>query len=211
MKNLYVSVFIFALKTIFALNLIAAGNAAKGQGSYAVCLACHGSEGMGNIALNAPQIAGQSIWYLKRQLKNFKKGIRGADAKDTYGMQMRPMALTLRNDDAINDMATYISSMPLKPVSATIKGDLDAGKKSYMLCQSCHGANGEGNKALNAPRLAGQHDWYLARQLKNFKEGIRGTKAGDLYGAQMRPMAMALSNEETIRNISAYIATFKIE
>ena len=211
MKFFYFLVFIFAIKTIFALNSFASGNALKGQGSYAVCLACHGAEGMGNKALNAPQIAGQSIWYLKRQLKNFKKGIRGADAKDTYGMQMRPMALTLRNDEAINDMAAYISSMPLKTVSATIKGDLDAGKKSYMLCQSCHGSNGEGNKALNAPRLAGQHDWYLARQLRNFKEGIRGTKAGDLYGAQMRPMAMALSNDETIKNISAYIATFKIK
>ena len=209
MKNLFVLVFTLTLTIIFVFNAHAAGDAAKGKGAYAVCLACHGADGMGNKALNAPQIAGQSTWYLERQLKNFKTGIRGANSKDTYGMQMRPMALTLPNDQAIADMAAYVASMPLKAVPATVKGDVGAGKKSYMLCQSCHGPAGKGNKALNSPRLAGQHDWYLVRQLKNFKEGIRGTKSGDVYGAQMRPMAMTLANEETIKNVAAYIATLK--
>jgi cytochrome c553 len=52
-------------------------------------------------------------------------------------------------------------------------------------------------------------DWYIVRQLKNFKSGARGTKAGDTYGMQMRPMAMTLANDEVINNVAAYIATFK--
>ena len=165
---------------------------------------------MGNKALNSPKIAGQEPWYLERQLKNFKAGIRGADPKDKYGMQMRPMALTLTDDQSIRDMAAYVSSMPVeRDVVQTIKGDLEAGKTAYVMCQACHGLAGEGNKTLNSPRLAGLQDWYVARQLKNFKSGIRGTKSGDMFGMQMRPMAMSLVNDEAINNVTAYIATFK--
>ena len=93
-----------------ALNAYASGDATKGKASYAVCAACHGANGMGNKALNSPQIAGQEPWYLERQLKNFKGGLRGANAKDPYGMQMRPMAMTLANDEAIKNVSAYIAT-----------------------------------------------------------------------------------------------------
>ena len=210
MKRLFVVGITLALGIMTAENASAAGDPAKGKAAYAVCAACHGANGMGNKALNAPRIAGQEPWYLERQLKNYKGGIRGADPKDTYGMQMRPMALTLANDQAVSDMAAYVSSMPAsKPSESTVKGDATAGKASYMICQTCHGPKGGGNKALNSPKLTGLQDWYIVRQLKNFKAGIRGTKSGDLFGMQMRPMAMTLANDEAINNVAAYIATFK--
>ena len=196
MKNLFVLGITFALGIVLAFNAYAAGNAAKGKAAYAVCLACHGADGMGNKDLNSPKIAGLSSWYLERQLKNFKAGIRGADPKGKYGMQMRPMALTL-------------PSMAEKKVAPSVGGDANAGKAAYMLCQACHGPTGGGNKALNSPKLAGQQDWYLVRQIKNFKAGIRGVKPGDAYGAQMRPMAMTLANDKAINNVAAYIATLK--
>ena len=193
-----------------ALNAYAAGDATKGKAAYAVCAACHGANGMGNKALNAPRIAGQEPWYLERQLNNYKKGIRGADPKDTYGMQMRPMALTLSNDQAVSDMAAFLSSMPRSaPAASSVKGDVAAGKTAYMICQACHGPTGGGNKALNAPGLTGLQDWYIVRQLKNFKSGARGTKAGDTYGMQMRPMALTLTTDAAINNVAAYIATLK--
>ncbi len=210
MKRLFVVGITLALGIMTAENASAAGDPAKGKAAYAVCAACHGANGMGNKALNAPQIAGQEPWYLERQLNNFKGGIRGADPKDTYGMQMRPMALTLANDQAVSDMAAFLSSMPVsKSSESTVKGDVTAGKASYMICQTCHGPKGGGNKALNSPKLTGLQDWYIVRQLKNFKAGIRGTKSGDLFGMQMRPMAMTLANDEAINNVAAYIATFK--
>jgi cytochrome c oxidase subunit 2 len=193
-----------------ALNAYAAGDATKGKAAYAVCAACHGANGMGNKALNAPQIAGQEPWYLERQLNNFKGGIRGANPKDTYGMQMRPMALTLANDQAVSDMAAFLSSMPVsKSSESSVKGDVAAGKTAYMICQTCHGPKGGGNRALNSPNLTGLQDWYIVRQLKNFKAGIRGSKSGDLFGMQMRPMAMTLANDAAINNVTAYIATLK--
>ena len=210
MKRLFVVGITLALGIMTAENASAAGDATKGKAAYAVCAACHGANGMGNKALNAPGIAGQEPWYLERQLKNFKGGIRGADPKDTYGMQMRPMALTLANDQAVSDMAAFLSSMPVsKSSESTVKGDTSAGKASYMICQACHGPTGGGNKALNAPRLTGLQDWYIVRQLKNFKSGARGTKAGDTYGMQMRPMALTLTTDAAINNVAAYIATLK--
>ena len=137
----------------------AAGDPEKGKTFYAVCVACHGQDGAGNKALNAPRIAGQEIWYIERQLKNYKSGIRGANNKDIYGMQMRPMSMTLPNDEAIANVSAYVNSLKAKPPVATIQGDVGAGKAAYMICQTCHGAKGEGNKALNAPKLIGQQDW----------------------------------------------------
>jgi cytochrome c oxidase subunit 2 len=46
-----------------------------------------------------------------RQLQNFKNGVRGNNPKDTYGMQMAPMAQTLADDQAMADVAAYIKSL----------------------------------------------------------------------------------------------------
>ena len=58
-------------------------------------------------------------------------------------------------------------------VSVNAAGDAVAGKAKYAVCVGCHGANGDGNKALNSPAVAGQEDWYLVRQLKNYKAGMK--------------------------------------
>ena len=194
---------------IISQPLWAAGNPEKGKALYAVCVACHGSDGAGNKTLNAPAIAGQEIWYLERQLKNFKAGIRGTNSKDIYGMQMRPMAMTLTTEQAISDVAAYASSLKAKLPGQSIKGNANAGQAAYMICQTCHGPKGEGNKALNAPKLINQQDWYIVRQLKNFKAGLRGAHPKDVYGMQMRPMALTLPNDEAINNVVSYIVTFK--
>jgi len=88
-------------------------------------------------------------------------------------------------------------------------GDPEKGKAYYETCVPCHGANGEGNVELGAPRLADQHDWYLERQLENFKAGIRGTNPDDTYGAQMRPMASTLPDEQAIKDVVAYIGSLE--
>jgi cytochrome c oxidase subunit 2 len=187
----------------------AEGDAAKGKAAYAVCEACHGKSGEGNQTLGAPRIAGQPAWYLARQLANFKSGARGSDPKDTFGAQMRPMAQTLADDAAIANVIAHIATLQAPAPAATVKGDAAAGKAGYATCAACHGANGEGNQALNAPPLAGQHDWYVVRQLQYFKSGLRGSDPKDTFGAQMKPMAATLADEAAINNVAAYIATLK--
>lgn len=68
-------------------------------------------------------------------------------------------------------------------------------------CESCHGAHGEGNAALNAPRLAAQPQAYLARQLASYADGRRSNPV-------MAPIAKAL--DEKLRDeLGAYYAGLK--
>jgi cytochrome c oxidase subunit 2 len=87
--------------------------------------------------------------------------------------------------------------------------DLNAGKSSYGMCASCHGANGAGITAMNGPAVNGQSAEYIARQLNHFKSDIRGGSSNDMYGAQMKGMAATLS-DEAVKNVSAYIASLPV-
>ncbi len=84
-------------------------------------------------------------------------------------------------------------------------GDKTKGASYYAVCAGCHGADGMGMEATNAPRLQGQFDWYLIRQLKNYQSGARGVHKEDIYGATMRGMAGTLPNEQAILDVVAYI------
>ena len=181
----------------------------RGKQLFQVCVACHGATGEGNPILNSPANGGQNVWYVMRQLKNFRNGIRGSDPKDLYGIQMRPMAMTLPDDQAIADVSAYIGTLEAPSPATTIKGDAAAGKKAFVTCMPCHGENGEGAKSLNAPRLSKQHDWYIVRQLNNFKSGIRGAHRQDIYGQQMRPMAQILATDEQVNDVAAFLSTLE--
>lgn len=88
--------------------------------------------------------------------------------------------------------------------STVLAGDAAAGKTVYMQCQACHGANGEGNEALKAPKLAGQHAWYIISSLKQYKEGGRSYPEA----AAMVPFASML-NDTQKADVAAYIASMK--
>ena len=186
-----------------------AGDAVAGQASYAVCAGCHGAQGEGNAALNAPKLAGQGDWYLKRQLQYFKSGARGTNEKDTFGKMMAPMAATLADDAAIDNVVAYIKTLPDQPVAPTVTKHAAGGQAIYETCGACHGAKGQGVQATNAPRLSGMNDWYMVTQLKNFKNGVRGAHAKDIYGPQMMSMAAFLTNDAAIDNVVGYINTLK--
>lgn len=183
------------------------GDLVAGKAAYGVCSACHGQQGEGNFALNAPALAGLPAWYTSRELNYYKAGIRGAHEKDTYGKQMAPMANTLVDDAAVRDVAAYLESLPTVNLESTIAGDASKGASHYVTCGACHGAQAQGRYALQAPRLAGQSDWYLKRQLKSFRLGIRGAHKQDAYGHQMVLMARSLQNEQSIDDLLAYVNT----
>ena len=183
------------------------GDATAGKAAYATCAACHGVQGEGNLALNAPKLSGQGGWYLERQLKLFKQGARGTHDKDVFGKVMAPMAATLADDAAIADVAAFISALPDAPAQATVKGDANRGRQRFATCAACHAADGRGIAATNAPRLKGMSDWYLATQLKNFRAGIRGRHAQDLHGPQMALIAAMLADDAAVADIVAYIGT----
>ena len=86
------------------------GDIAHGRKLYETCTACHGARGEGSAQLQAPALASRSDWYLVTQLVNYREGLRGADARDALGAQMRAIAATLPDDTAIADVVAYINT-----------------------------------------------------------------------------------------------------
>jgi cytochrome c553 len=182
---------------------------ASGEEIFELCTSCHGTQGQGNAKFNAPAIAGLPKWYLEAQLQKFRTGVRGTHPADITGMQMRPMAISFHNDQDLQAVAGYVTALPRPNVTFTTGGDAAKGSALYAPCTACHGVDGAGNEQLKAPPLKNASDWYLVAQLKKFKSGERGANPGDLEGAQMRPMAATLTDEQAIKDVVAHIMTLK--
>ncbi len=202
--------------TILVLSALGSMTSQAAEGDVGVaaamddryCTTCHGVDGIGNIAVEAPRLAGMEAWYLKRQLENFRAGIRGTHEEDIQGIAMRPMAAKL-TDASIADIVAWVGEWEYVPAAVTIEGNVSQGRTAYQSCAACHGANAEGNEALGAPALAGQNDWYMITQLKNFRAGYRGSHPQDTYGSQMLTMSKTLRDEQAVINVVSYINTLQ--
>jgi cytochrome c553 len=183
--------------------------ATRGREVFETCVPCHNSDGSGNPAVGAPNIAGMKEWYVERELEKFRAGVRGMYFNDVEGMRMRPMALSLTSEDDVKSVAHYVETLPPVPHASSLPGDPKAGEALYATCGTCHGDNGAGNQDLGAPRIAGVDDWYLATELRKFKSGVRGASPKDREGRLMRPMARGLADEDAVRNVVAYVETLK--
>lgn len=85
--------------------------------------------------------------------------------------------------------------------AAAPKADLAKGEASYTaVCAACHGPDGNSATPAN-PKLAGQHQQYIQKQLTEFKSGKRAS-------AVMSGMVAALTPED-ILNISAWVSQQK--
>lgn len=105
-----VSQYVASLQPARIAPTLHGADAAAGAASYATCLACHGDKGQGNEVLQAPPLVGQADWYLVTQLKKFKAGIRGANPLDVTGGQMRPMSMTLADEQAMKNVVAHIGT-----------------------------------------------------------------------------------------------------
>ena len=73
-------------------------------------------------------------------------------------------------------------------------------------CAACHGAAGDGNRALGAPALTQLSTGYLARQLSQFVSGVRGAHPDDAAGKRMA-VSVANLSESDISDLAALITT----
>jgi cytochrome c oxidase subunit 2 len=182
----------------------------RGADLFRLCAICHGDNAAGNEAVGAPSIAGMPNWYLEAQLKQFRDGNRGTHFDDIMGMRMRPMALTLTREGDVEAVSAYIAAMSAAdPAPSLTGGDVANGKVIYTtICIACHGPDGAGNREMmGAAPIHRSSDWYLFRQVENFRAGIRGARPGDPGGALMRPMVSKLTGEQDIKDVVAYITT----
>ena len=196
----------------FALFLASTNSAAEDlpipADEFVYCTVCHGVQLMGNPIIRAPRLSGMESWYVENQLHAFKKGWRGKHEGDVIGMDMQPMAAAL-TDEQIKEVSAFVAATRSGTPPETIHGDAGKGRANYSTCAACHGVRGEGNIALGSPALTGLNDWYLVRQLKNFRDGARGGQPGDTYGMQMRASAGLLSDDQAINDVVKYILTLE--
>lgn len=90
------------------------------------------------------------------------------------------------------------SLLVLVGVEALAKGDATAGQAKSAICAACHGADGN-SMVPNWPKLAGQHEQYLVRQLKLIKSGARSVP-------EMAGITPGLSEQDMV-DISAYFSS----
>jgi cytochrome c oxidase subunit 2 len=181
---------------------------ARGKDVYKTCVPCHGAAGGGNRVLGAPAIAGLPAWYVQGQLENFRAGRRGYAPFDTTGIRMKSISWALDLEGDVQSVAEYVATLPPTDPAPVLTGDAAAGQAAFVVCSACHGADGTGNEAIHAPPLVGKSDWYVAAQLRKFRDGWRGTDTADVWGQTMRPNAMALDSAG-MANVVAYIQTLR--
>ncbi|MHA7879738.1 MAG: c-type cytochrome [Saccharospirillum sp.] len=180
-----------------------------GQALYASCAACHGADGSGNAALNAPNLTQLDTWYMERQMQYYRDGIRGSHPEDSWGRQMASIAPTVAEHD-LPDLLGYIEQLPAVTVEPTLDGgNADNGQRLFEACAVCHGNQAQGRKLLGAPALAGQADWYLKRQLEHYSMGWRGRHEQDQFGTQMRLMTRTIQSPERLNDLLAYLGTLQ--
>lgn len=73
---------------------------------------------------------------------------------------------------------------------SALTGDAESGKNMVMMCSACHGADGN-SPAPAFPKLAGQGEKYLVKQMQDIRDGARPvpTMIGQLDGKSDQDLA----------------------
>ena len=94
-----------------------------------------------------------------------------------------------------------LAILPLAANAGTAAGDVAAGRRKALACQTCHGLDGL-SKLPEAPHLAGQPEPYLVKSLDDYRKGVRKNE-------MMAIVAGNLSDQD-IADLAAYYAAIEI-
>ena len=83
-------------------------------------------------------------------------------------------------------------------------GNAENGAKLYKTCISCHKKDGRGDFVQKAPKIAGQHSWYIVKQLKD----IQSTRRDNKNTKKMLPFIKNM-NAQDFEDLAAYISQLK--
>jgi cytochrome c553 len=181
-------------------------NVAPAVTAMQVCSICHGIDG-NSVSPNFPRLAGQAASYLVAQLENFRSHQRS----DPPGFEYMWGISHHLTDDQIKGLADYFAQQIPKPNAAVDAQLMAAGKvifengvpeKQAAPCLACHGPQAQGLASF--PRLAGQHQDYLVKQLHVFQE-TEGRP-----GTPMKEITHLLSVQE-MQAVAGYLQAFPKE
>ena len=93
------------------------------------------------------------------------------------------------------------SVKPSVPVVVLTTDAQKRGQKLYQKCIVCHGKHGTGKKSQQAPKIAGQYDWYIYDKIKSMQDGVWVNK-------KMYPYIKKLSDRD-VKDLSVFLAAYK--
>ena len=168
-----------------------------------VCSICHGIDG-NSVSPNFPRLAAQTPDYLSTQLENFRSHQRA----DPPGFEYMWGISHRLTDDQIKGLAEYFSTQVAQANAAVDAQQMAAGKlifdngvpeKEAAPCMACHGPKAQGLASF--PRLAGQHQDYLIKQLHVFQE------TDGRPGTPMKQITHLLTEQE-MQAVAGYLQAF---
>ena len=175
---------------------VLSGNENKaGAEVYAACASCHMADASGRSDGLVPRLAGQSKKVLFHKLQKLRNG-------QVLLPVMQPFARAL-SEPELDQVVHYISTLPgLFSTPIKNSGTSASSNKIYaMYCSACHGSEGQGNDAILAPKLCGQHVAYLERRLSEIESNLRGDADLGMV-ATLKPL-----NTKTRTEISQWLAS----
>jgi cytochrome c553 len=201
-----------SFRTVAAICMsIALGHTAEGfaQGGTrqsdietltARCAFCHGPTGVSKNPI-WPSLAGLDEAYLLKRMEHFRAG----GDKHPSALQMR-FVLSGNSANELRKLAKHYASQkpPARmrlPTVSDRQGQAIYRSEEGLGCTSCHGLNGEGNRELASPRIAGQSRQYTLNQLNAFASGQRSDN-----DSGMGALAQELTAEQRVA-VAKYIET----
>ncbi|RYF80651.1 MAG: cytochrome-c oxidase, cbb3-type subunit III [Comamonadaceae bacterium] len=148
------------------------------------CAQCHGSDARGSKGF--PNLADKD-WLHGGQPEVIVQTI----TEGRVGV-MAPMATAVGSADDVKNVAHYVLSLSGSPHDSLRAG---LGKPKFAVCAACHGATGDGNAALGAPRLNdniwlhGYGEAAIIAMVANGKHNEMPAQKGRLTEAQIQVLA----------------------
>ena len=103
-----------------------------------------------------------------------------------------------------------LAALILAAAPMAFAGNADAGQGKSAVCAACHNADGNSTTPI-WPKLAGQNESYLIKQLKDFKKGMETQGKAGRFEVTMAPMAATLATDADIADVAAFFAKQKTQ
>jgi cytochrome c553 len=94
-----------------------------------------------------------------------------------------------------------LAVLPLIAGTPAAAGDVAAGRRKAIACQTCHGLDGL-SKLPEAPHLAGQPERYLVKSLDEYRKGERKH--------EMMTLVVKDLSDQDVADLAAYYAAIQI-
>jgi cytochrome c oxidase cbb3-type subunit 3 len=148
------------------------------------CAACHGSDARGSKGF--PNLTDDD-WLHGGTPEKIEETI-------TLGRVgvMPPMAAAVGSDQDVHDVANFVLSLSNSPNNSIAAS---SGKKKFVICAACHGADGKGNQAIGAPNLTdsiwlhGYGEEAIVAMVNNGKTNVMPAQGGRLTPEQIHVVA----------------------